>query len=57
MTAIPIYGTNGFTADHFDVLKRERSARVILALDGDTAGRKATAALKEKLAAPASRCA
>ena len=50
-TAIPIYGTNGFTADHFDVLKREGVKRVILALDGDIAGRKATAQLKEKLAA------
>src|SRR5208337_216833 len=50
-TAIPIYGTNGFTADHFDVLKREGVKRVILALDGDSAGRKATAALKEKLTA------
>jgi DNA primase len=50
-TAIPIYGTNGFTADHFDVIKREGVTRVILALDGDMAGRKATAALKEKLAA------
>jgi DNA-binding transcriptional ArsR family regulator len=49
-TAIPIYGTNGFTADHLDLLKREGVRRVILALDGDTAGRKATAALKEKLA-------
>ena len=51
MTAIPIYGTNGFTADHFDLLKREGVMRVILALDGDMAGRKATAALKEKLTA------
>jgi len=50
-TAIPIYGTNGFTPDHLDLLKRERVARVILALDGDAAGRKATAALKEKLTA------
>jgi hypothetical protein len=50
-TAIPIYGTNGFTADHLDLLKREGVRRVVLALDGDTAGRKATAALKEKLAA------
>jgi DNA primase len=50
-TAIPIYGTNGFTADHFDVMKREGVTRVILALDGDMAGRKATAALKEKLTA------
>jgi DNA primase len=50
-TAIPIYGANGFTADHFDVLKREGVSRVILALDGDAAGRKATATLKEKLKA------
>jgi DNA primase len=50
-TAIPMYGTNGFTADHFDLMKRERITRVILALDGDMAGRKATAALKEKLTA------
>jgi DNA primase len=50
-TAIPIYGTNGFTADHLDLLKREGVRRVILALDGDIAGRKATAALKEKLGA------
>jgi len=50
-TAIPIYGTNGFTADHFDLLKREGVQRVILALDGDAAGRKATESLKEKLTA------
>jgi 5S rRNA maturation endonuclease (ribonuclease M5) len=48
-TAIPIYGTNGFTAHHLDLLKRERVERVILALDGDAAGRKATAQLREKL--------
>jgi hypothetical protein len=48
-TAIPIYGTNGFTGDHLDLLKREGVRRVILALDGDAAGRKATVALKEKL--------
>ena len=50
-TAIPIYGTNGFTADHLDLLKREGVKRVILALDSDEAGRKATDALKEKLEA------
>jgi hypothetical protein len=50
-TAIPIYGTNGFTGDHLDLLKREGVKRVILALDGDAAGRKATVALKETLAA------
>ena len=49
--AIPIYGTNGFTPDHLDLLKRERVKRVILALDNDDAGRKATDALKEKLEA------
>jgi DNA primase len=27
-TAIPIYGTNGFTPDHLDLLKRERVQRV-----------------------------
>ena len=50
-TAIPIYGTNGFTQDHLDTLKREGVKRVILALDSDEAGRKATDALKEKLSA------
>jgi 5S rRNA maturation endonuclease (ribonuclease M5) len=50
-TAIPLYGTNGFTAEMLDLLKREAVSRVILALDGDAAGRKATASLKEKLEA------
>jgi len=50
-TAIPIYGTNGFTADHLDTLKREGVKRVILALDNDEPGRKATDALKDKLRA------
>ena len=49
--AIPIYGTNGFTPEHLDLLKRERVKRVILALDNDEAGRKATDALKGKLEA------
>jgi DNA primase len=49
--AIPIYGTNGFTPDHLDLLKRERVKRVILALDNDDAGRRATDALKGKLEA------
>jgi DNA primase catalytic core len=50
-TAIPLYGTNGFTPDHLDTLKREQVQRVILALDSDEAGRKATDALKGKLIA------
>ncbi|HEX9641566.1 MAG TPA: CHC2 zinc finger domain-containing protein [Candidatus Krumholzibacteria bacterium] len=49
--AIPIYGTNGFTPEHLDLLKRERVKRVILALDNDEPGRKATDTLKEKLEA------
>lgn len=48
-TAIPLYGTNGFTPDHFDLLVREKVQRVILALDSDEPGRKASAALKAKL--------
>jgi DNA primase len=50
-TAIPIYGTSGFTADMLDLLQRESVRRVVLALDNDEPGKKATAALKEKLAA------
>jgi DNA primase catalytic core len=50
-TAIPIYGTSGFTPDHLDTLKCEAVRRVILALDNDDAGRKASASLKEKLQA------
>jgi len=48
-TAIPIYGVHGFTPDHLDLLKREGVSRVTLALDSDAPGRKAAAALKEKL--------
>jgi DNA primase len=50
-TAIPLYGTNGFTGDHLDLFKRERVIRVVLALDNDEAGRKAADGLKEKLVA------
>ena len=49
--AIPIYGVNGFTPDHLDLLKREGVRRVVLALDNDDAGRKGTDALKGKLEA------
>jgi DNA primase len=50
-SAIPIYGTNGFTGDHLDLFKREGVKQVTLALDNDDAGRKAAAALREKLEA------
>lgn len=49
-TAIPLYGAQGFTADHLDCLKREGVVRAILALDNDDAGRKAAASLERKLA-------
>ena len=48
-TAIPIYGTNGLTPDLLDLLKRGRVTRVILALDNDEPGKRATALIKEKL--------
>jgi DNA primase len=48
VNAMPIYGTNGFTSDHLDLLTRERVTRVILALDGDAAGQRATDALRER---------
>lgn len=51
MNAMPIYGTNGFTADHLNLLTRERVTRVILALDRDAAGQRATDALRDRLTA------
>lgn len=50
-TAIPIYGTQGCTADHLDLLAREQVRTVILALDNDDAGRAATATLRDRLTA------
>jgi hypothetical protein len=50
-TAIPIYGTQGCTADHLNLLAREHVRTVILALDNDDAGRTATAALRDRLTA------
>jgi DNA primase catalytic core len=46
---IPIYGTNGFTAEHLDLLKRESIRSVVLALDSDEAGQRAAKALKGKI--------
>ncbi len=47
--AVPLYGTNGFTPDHEALIEKHRIRRVVLALDSDDAGRKASAALAEKL--------
>jgi DNA primase catalytic core len=44
-----IYGTNGFTDEHLEILKADRVKTVILALDNDEAGEKATETLKERL--------
>ena len=49
--SIPLYGINGFTGDHLDLLKREGVRRAVLALDNDEAGRRATDSIKEKLTA------
>lgn len=49
--SIPLYGINGFTGDHLDLLKREGVKRAVLALDNDEAGRRATESIKEKLVA------
>jgi DNA primase len=43
------YGTNGFTAEHLQVLKDDRVKVVTIGFDADAAGRKATARLKERL--------
>jgi DNA primase catalytic core len=48
-----LYGTNGFTEEHLEILKNDRvkGARptVILALDNDEAGQRAAGLLKERL--------
>ena len=49
MNAIPIYGVNGWTADHDELLDKHRIRRIILALDSDDAGQKASDAIAEKL--------
>ncbi len=49
--SIPLYGINGFTSDHLDLLKREGVKRAVLAMDNDEAGRRATDSIKERLTA------
>jgi DNA primase len=45
----PLYGTNGFTAEHLQILKDDNVKTVVLALDNDEAGHKAAEKLKAKL--------
>jgi DNA primase catalytic core len=42
------YGTNGFTAEHLQVLKDDRVKTVVIAFDADEAGRKAAGRLQER---------
>lgn len=44
-----IYGTNGFTDEHLQILKDYRVKTVVLAFDADQPGQKASEKLKEKL--------
>ncbi|RKY15010.1 MAG: DNA primase [Planctomycetota bacterium] len=44
-----VYGTQGLTADHEELLQRFRAQRVLLFLDGDAAGRQATEVLSHRL--------
>lgn len=48
---VPLYGKNGWTPDHDALLEKHRIRRVVLALDNDEAGGKASAALAVKLRA------
>jgi len=48
---IPIYGTNGFTPEHLDLLKRESIRSVVLALDNDEPGQRAAESIKGKITA------
>jgi DNA primase catalytic core len=44
-----VYGTQGYTADHEELLQRFRVKRVVLCLDSDEAGRQATQAIGERI--------
>jgi DNA primase len=44
-----IYGTKGFTDEHLKILKDDRVKTIVLALDNDEAGQKASEAIKERL--------
>jgi len=48
---IALYGAQGWTADHEQLLRESATREVWLALDNDEAGRKGAEQLKEKLAA------
>jgi DNA primase len=43
------YGTNGFTADHWKLLREQRPDKVVICYDNDEAGNKAAHALAQQL--------
>lgn len=45
----PIYGVNGFTDEHLQILKDDRVKTITIAFDNDEAGKTASVNLKEKL--------
>lgn len=47
-----IYGTNGWTADHSQLLKDNGTTELFLCLDNDEAGRKGTERLKNEVLSP-----
>jgi DNA primase len=47
--AVPLYGTSGFTAEHLEALQAERVQSVVLALDNDEPGRKASEKIADQL--------
>ena len=51
MNAIPVYGVNGWTVDHDELLDKHSVRRIIPALDSDEADLRASAAITEKLLA------
>ena len=48
---LAIYGTNGFTNEHLDLINDLKPSEIVIALDGDEQGQAASLRLKEKLAA------
>ncbi len=45
----PVYGTNGFTEEHLEILKNDRVKTVVLAFDNDEPGKEASDKIREKL--------
>jgi DNA primase catalytic core len=55
--AVPLYGKDGWTAYHDKLLSETTAREIVLALDNDEAGRRATAQLKEKILSAKPACA